>query len=144
MFLSTMNASSTRTLPPTVRRMHAAKQIAMNIVCHNANGGRTGVGPFVDVGKSLAMRVSLRSWKNPASNVPLKYGKPLKLLLLLWIHCSNRSLLQWAGRWSSNCEHCWKLNKRSRIVLQSFSKRTCSCSFFFFIFLQTKEEKREN
>jgi hypothetical protein len=25
--------------------MHAAKQIAIIIVCHNANGGRTGCGP---------------------------------------------------------------------------------------------------
>jgi hypothetical protein len=45
MFLSTMNAKRTRVFPPTVKRMHAAKQIAIIIVCHNANGGRTGCGP---------------------------------------------------------------------------------------------------
>lgn len=52
-----MNANSTSVFPPTVKRMHAAKQIAINIVCHKANGGRTGIGPLVDVGKSLDTRV---------------------------------------------------------------------------------------
>lgn len=56
-----MNANRTKVFPPTVKRMHAAKQIAINIVCHRVNGGKTGVGPFVDDGKSFEMRVSLRS-----------------------------------------------------------------------------------
>lgn len=55
------HANRTRVFPPTVKRMHAAKQIAINIVCHRVNGGKTGVGPFVDDGKSFDMRVSLRS-----------------------------------------------------------------------------------
>ena len=36
-----MKAKSTKILPPTVSRMHIAKHIAMKIVCHNANGGKT-------------------------------------------------------------------------------------------------------
>lgn len=101
-----MNANSTSVFPPTVRRMHAAKQIAINIVCHKANGGSTGVGPLVDVGKSLAKSVLLGSWNSPID--PLRSGKPIKLVLLLLplarIHCEICSSLQ---RWLSICEHCW-------------------------------------
>jgi hypothetical protein len=60
--------------------MHAAKQIAINIVCHNANGGSTGWGPLVVDAKSVEMPVLFKSWKK--SSDPLN-GKPIKLLLLV-------------------------------------------------------------
>ncbi|CAB0034982.1 unnamed protein product, partial [Trichogramma brassicae] len=43
MVRSTMKASRTRMLPPTVNTMQIPKASAMSIVCHSSNGGSTGV-----------------------------------------------------------------------------------------------------
>lgn len=131
-----MNANSTSTFPPTVKRMQAAKHSAINTVCHASNGGRTGTGPSVVVRKSVSMRVSLKSWKK--SSDPLKYGKPITLLLLARNHwvivCSLRS----DCRLSSNWEHGWWFRKRFKTDLQSVSRRSC----FFFIFLQIENKNQ--
>jgi len=97
MFLSTIKASNTNVLPPTVNRMHAAKQIAINIVCHNANGGSTCEGPVVDVRKSsVVTEVSLKS---KPSKVLLKNGTSIVVFELLshFMNCGSSH--------SGDCEH---------------------------------------
>ena len=42
MFRSTMNANKTNMFPPTVNNIQSAKAMAINIVCHNSKGGKTG------------------------------------------------------------------------------------------------------
>ncbi len=41
--LSTMNASKTNIFPDTVSMMQDTSTIVIIMVCHNSNGGRTGV-----------------------------------------------------------------------------------------------------
>lgn len=85
---STMKAISTSMLPPTVNIIHNPKQIAINTVCHNSNGGSTGVRTSAvevvrlsyssDVLATVSTRVEL-----VGAISPFPRGSPFQALYLL-------------------------------------------------------------
>lgn len=128
MFRSTMNANSTKILPPTVRIMQMAKLSATIIICHSSRAGSTGVISF----ETMFGLVWLPS---SPFRVPFKLFQSIMLSLFVHWYKSPPSN---SGRYIGSPSIRWHSGYSNSRLYNFLQIRSC----FFLSFLQSRRKRK--